>query len=61
MKFTKKYKIIYLYLLIYLTHLLKTLNIGIFGPLKRNYKILLVKTTWFTTYNIDKTNFIFEI
>ena len=57
-KFTQEYKIVYLYLLVYLIHLLQPLNIGVFGFLKQNDKTLLAEKTWFTTYNIDKAKFI---
>lgn len=42
-------------------YLLKFFNINIFGFLKQNYKTLLAKITWFTTYNFNKANFIFLI
>ena len=60
-KFTWANKIICLYLPPHLTHLLQPLDIGVFGPLKQNYKKLLSKKTRFTTYNIDKANFILLI
>ena len=40
------------------THLLQPLDVGVFGPLKQNYKTLLAAKTRFTTYNIDKADFI---
>ena len=40
------------------SHLLQPLDIGVFGPLKQNFKKLLSKKTHFTTYNIDKADFI---
>ena len=40
------------------THLLQPLDIGVFGPLQHNYKTLLVEKIRFTTYNIDKADFI---
>lgn len=57
-KFTREHKIVCLCLLARLTHLLQPLNFGVFGPLKRNYKTLLAEKTRFTTYNIDKADFI---
>ena len=39
-------------------HLLQPLDVGVFGPLKQNYKTLLAERTRFTTYNIDKADFI---
>lgn len=41
-----------------MTHLLQPLDVDVFGPLKQNYKKLLSKKTYFTTYNIDKADFI---
>ncbi len=60
-KFTRANKIICLSLPAHLTHLLRTLDIGVFGSLKQNYKKLLFEKTRFTTYNIDKTDFILLI
>ncbi len=42
----------------YSTHLLQPLDVGVFGPLKQNHKTLLAEKTQFTTYNIDKADFI---
>ena len=42
----------------YTTYLLLPRDVGVFGLLKRNYNILLAEKTRFTTYNIDKTDFI---
>ncbi len=42
----------------YLTHILQALDVRVFSPLKRNYKTLLAEKTRFTTYNIDKADFI---
>ena len=47
-----------LYLPAHSTHLLQPLDIGVFGPLKHNYKTLPVEQIRFTTYNIDKADFI---
>ena len=57
-KFTQEPKIVYLCLPAHSTHLLKPLDVGVYGPLKRNYKTLLAEKTRFITYNIDKANFI---
>ena len=57
-QFARKYKIVCLCLPTQPTHLLQLLNVGIFSPLKQNYKTLLAEKTRFTTYNIDKTDFI---
>ena len=56
--FIQKYKIISFCLLPYLIYLLQLLNISVFGFLKQIYKKLLFKKTCFSTYNIDKTDFI---
>ncbi len=42
----------------YSTHLLQPLDVGVFGLLKQNYRTLLAEKTRFTTYNIDKADFI---
>ena len=39
-------------------HLLQPLDVGVFDPLKQNYKTLLAEKTQFTTYNIDKADFL---
>ena len=57
-KFTQKYKLVCLCLSAYLMHLLQPLDVSVFGPLESNYKTLLAKKTRFTTYNIDKADFI---
>lgn len=57
-QFTRKHKGIYLYLLTDSTYLLQLLNIGVFGSLKQDYKMLLAKKTSFKIYNIDKVDFI---
>ena len=57
-KFTRANKIICLCLPPHSTHLLQPLDVGVFGPLKQNYKKVLSKKTRFTIYNIDKTDFI---
>ena len=57
-KFTQANKIICLCLLLYLTHLLQSLDVGVFVSLMQNYKKLLSKKTCFITYNIDKADFI---
>ena len=57
-KFTPDHKIAYLCLPANSTHLLQSLDIGVFSFLKRNYKTLLDEKTRFTTYNIDKADFI---
>ena len=57
-KFLKANKIIYLYLSLYLTHLLQPLNVNVFEPLKQNYKKLPAEKTRFTIYNINKVDFI---
>ena len=57
-KFIKANKIICLCLSPHLTHLLHLLNVSVFGLLKQNYKKLLAEKTCFTTYNIDKVDFI---
>lgn len=56
--FMYKHKIVYLYLPAYSLHLLQPLDVCVFCFLKQNYKTLLFEKTWFTTYNIDKANFI---
>ena len=50
--------IVYLYLPPHSTHLLHSLDVNVFNPLKQNYKIPLAKKTRFSTYNIGKANFI---
>ena len=60
-QFTRKHKILCLCLLAHSIHLLQPLDIGVFNLLKQNYKTLLAKKIWFTTYNIDKADFIFLI
>ena len=57
-RFTRKHKIVCLYLLTYSMHLLQSLNISVFGSLKQNYKTLLAEKTRFTTYNINKADFV---
>ena len=57
-KFTQANKIICFCLPPHLTYLLQPLDVGVFGPLKQNYKKLLSEKTRFTTYNIDKADFI---
>ena len=57
-KFVKANKIICLCLPPHSTHLLQPLDVSVFGPLKQNYKKLLAEKTRFTTYNIDKVDFI---
>ena len=57
-QFAREHKIVCLCLPAHSTHLLQPLDIGVFGPLKQNYKTLLVEKTRFTTYNIDKADFI---
>ncbi len=56
--FTRAHKIICLCLPPNSTHLLQTLDVSVFGLLKQNYKKPLSKKTRFSTYNIDKTDFI---
>ncbi len=48
----------FLCLLAHSTHLLQFLNVGVFNPLKQSYKTLLAEKTQFTTYKIDKADFI---
>ena len=57
-RFTREHKIICLCLSAHSTHLLQPLDVGVFDPLKQNYKTLLAEKTRFTTYNIDKADFI---
>ena len=57
-QFAREHKIMCLCLPAHSTHLLQPLNVGVFGPLKQNYKTLLAEKTRFTTYNIDKADFI---
>ncbi len=38
--------------------MLQPLDVGVFGPLKQNYKKLLSEKTRFSTYNVDKADFI---
>ena len=40
------------------THLLQPLDVGVFGPLAHSYKKQLEGITRFSTYNIDKVNFL---
>ncbi len=54
----RAYKIICLCLPPHSTHLLQPLNVSVFGPLKQNYKKLLAEKTRFSTYKVDKANFI---
>ena len=60
-QFAHEHKIVCLCLPTHSTHLLQSLDVGIFGPLKQNYKTLLAKKTGFTIYDIDKADFIFLI
>ena len=57
-KVTQAHKIICLCLPPHSTHLLQPLDVSVFGPLKQNYKKLLAEKTRFSTYNIDKADFI---
>ena len=57
-KFTRARKIICLCLPPHSTNLLQPLDVGVFGPLKQNFKKLLSDKTCFSTYNINKTDFI---
>lgn len=57
-RFTREHKIVCLCLPAHSTHLLQPLDVGVFGPLKRNYKTLLAEKTRVTTYNLDKADFI---
>lgn len=57
--FAQEYKIVWLCLLAYSTHLLQPLDNGVFGLLKQRSKTLLSKITRFIIYNIDKADFIF--
>ena len=57
-KFIKAKKIIWICLPPHSTHLLQPLDVSVFGPLKQSYKKLLAEKTRFTTYNIDKVDFI---
>ncbi len=56
--FTRANKIICLCLPQHSTHLLQPLDVSVFVPLKQNYNKLLSEKTYFSTYNIDNTNFI---
>ncbi len=40
------------------THLLQAFDVSVFRPLKQNYKKFLVEKTRFSTYNVDKADFI---
>ena len=40
------------------THICQPLDVGVFGPLVRSYKTHLESLTRFSTYNIDKTDFL---
>ena len=51
-------KIVCLCLPLHSTHFLHPLDVRIFGLLKQNYKKPIAKKTKFSTYNIDKTDFI---
>ena len=57
-RFAREHKIVCLCLPAHSTHLLQPLDVGVFGPLKQNYKTLLAEKTRFTTYNLDKADFI---
>ncbi len=59
--FTRAHKIIFFCLPPNLTHLLQPLDVSVFGRLKQNYKKLLSEKTCFSTYNINKTDFISRI
>ena len=59
-KFIQANKMICLCLSAHLTYLLQSLDIGVFGPLKQNYKKLISEKTCFITYNIDKIDFIYK-
>ena len=56
--FTRAHKIICLCLPPHSTNLLQPLDVNVFGHIKQNSKKLLSKKTCFSTYNIDKTDFI---
>ena len=57
-RFAREHKIVCLCWPAHSTHLLQPLDVRVFGSLKQNYKTLLAKRTRFTTYNIDKADFI---
>lgn len=57
-RFAREHKIVCLCLPAHSTHLLQPLDVGVFGPLKQNYKTLLAEKTRFTTYSLDKADFI---
>ncbi len=59
--FPKEHKIVCLCLKAHLSHLLQPFDIGVFNFLKQNYKTLRAEKTRFTTYNIDKADFISSI
>ena len=40
------------------THICQPLDVGVFGPLARSYKTHIESLTRFSTYNIDKTDFL---
>lgn len=56
--FAKSRKIECLCLPAHATHLLQPLDVGVFGPLAHSYKKHLESFTRFTTYNIDKVDFL---
>ena len=57
-KFNKANKIICKCLPIYSAYLLQPVHVHVFQLLKQNYKRLQDEKTRFTTYNIDKVDFI---
>ncbi len=57
-RFAHEHKIVCLCLPAHSTHLLQPLDVGVFGPLKQNYKTLVAEKIRFTTYNLDKADFI---
>ncbi len=57
-RFAPEHKILCLCLPAHSTHLLQPMDVEVFGPLEQNYKTLLAEKTRFTTYNIDKADFI---
>ena len=57
-KYARSKNIECLCLLAHTTHICQPLNIGVFGPLARSYKAHLESLIRFSTYNVDKTNFL---
>lgn len=57
-QFIRAKKVFCLCLPLHSIYLLQLLDMSVFDPLKQNYKKILAEKSKFSTYNIDKTDFI---